>query len=207
MAKIFSLAVVCFSTMAFGQIKFAGKANVIFPTGSSSWKNISNTVVQAYDNSGKNATGFNVGISAKVDLPAAFFLMPEIYYTSFKNDFTEPDTNVALEAKYNRIDLPVLVGYKLLGDTFGVFLGPVASYNLSKNNTYNDFEENAGKEFTLGYQFGAQVQFQKLILNARYEGAFSEDQRKFVSKVAGSNTTVRYDNRPSFVSLGIGYQF
>lgn len=203
MAKIFSLAVVCFSSLAFAQIKFAGKANVLFPTNSPSWTDMSTAV----DFSGKNATGFNVGISAKIDLPTAFFLMPEVYYTTFKNEFTERTSNVTLEAKYNRIDVPVLVGYKLLGDTFGVFIGPVASYNLSTDNQYQDFQENAAKEFTVGYQFGAQIQLQKLIINGRYEGAFTEDQRTFVKNVAGSKTTVRYDNRPSLVSVGLGYQF
>lgn len=202
MAKIFSLAVVCFSSLAFAQIKFAGKANVLFPTNSPSWTDMSTAV-----DSGKNATGFNVGISAKIDLPTAFFLMPEVYYTTFKNEFTERTSNVTLEAKYNRIDVPVLVGYKLLGDTFGVFIGPVASYNLSTDNQYQDFQENAAKDFTVGYQFGAQIQLQKLIINGRYEGAFTEDQRTFVSNVAGSQNTVRYDNRPSLVSVGLGYQF
>jgi hypothetical protein len=39
----------------------------------------------------------------------------------------------------------------------GVFVGPVASYNLSKEDTFNDFKENARDNFTVGYQFGAQL--------------------------------------------------
>ncbi|WP_417428569.1 outer membrane beta-barrel protein [Halpernia sp.] len=207
MKKIFSIALVGLSSLAFAQISFAGKANAIFSTSSSSWKDISATATNAYDNSGKNYAGFNIGISAKISLPTAFFIMPELYYTTFKNSYTVPTTNVKLEAKYNRVDLPVLVGYNLLGETLGVFVGPVASYNLSKDNQYQDFKENASKEFTVGYQFGAQVQLSKLILNARYEGAFSEDQRKYVSNVAGSQTTIRYDNRPSLFIVGVGYKF
>lgn len=207
MKKIFSLAMLALSSLAFAQVKLAVKANAIFPTSSSSWKDVSNTAINAYDKQGKNLAGFNVGLSAKIDLPTSLFLMPEIYYTTFKNEFVEPTTNVKLEAKYNRVDVPVLLGYKILGDTFGVFLGPVASYNLSKDDQYKDFQENAKKEFTIGYQFGAQAQFSKLIVNARYEGAFSEDQRNYVNKAVGDDTEVRYDNRPSFVSFGLGYQF
>ena len=92
--------------------------------------------------------------------------MPEIYYTTFQKSFTDPASNVKLEAKYNRVDVPVLVGYNILGETLVVFAGPVASYNLSKYNQYQDFQENASNEFTVGYQFGAQVQLSKLILNA-----------------------------------------
>ncbi|SFI41596.1 outer membrane beta-barrel protein [Halpernia frigidisoli] len=207
MKQIFSLALIGISELACAQLTLSAKANALFPTNSSSWKDISNTASSAYDQSGKNIAGFNVGLSAKISLPTSLFLMPEIYYTTFKNSFTEPVTNVKLEAKYNRVDVPVLVGYNVLGETLGVFVGPVASYNLSKDDQFQDFKENAQKQFTVGYQFGAQVQISKLILNARYEGAFSQDQRKFISNVAGKQTTIRYDNRPNLVLIGLGYKF
>ena len=131
--------------------------------------------------------------------------MPEIYYTTFKTDFEVPNTNTNIEVKSNRVDLPVLLGYNVLGDNLGLFIGPVASYNLSKDNQFNDFKENATKEFTLGYQFGAQVQIQKLIINGRYEGAFTKDQRDFINN--NTNETIRYDSRPSLFMVGLGYQF
>ena len=207
MKQIFSIALISLASLASAQISFAVKANAIFQTSSASWKDISNTATTAYNNSGKNAAGYNVGLSAKISTPTSFFVMPELYYTTFKNEFTDPNSNVKLEAKYNRVDLPVLLGYNLLGETLGVFVGPVASYNLSKNNQYQDFTENASKEFTVGYQFGAQFQLSKLILSARYEGAFSQDQRKYVSQAVGYQTTIRYDNRPSFLLVGLGYKF
>lgn len=205
MNKVFSILLVAASVMGSAQIKLAGKANLLFKTDSPSWQNIKNSAVGAYNESGKNNVGFNVGLSAKVNLPAAFFLMPEIYYTTFKTDFDVPGTGTTIEAKSNRVDVPVLLGYKLLGDNLGVFIGPVASYNLSTDNQFDDFSENAKNEFTVGYQFGAQVQFQKIILNAKYEGAFSEDQRDFISNT--TNETIRYDARPSLFMVGVGYEF
>ena len=86
----------------------------------------------------------------------------------------------------------------------------LASYNLSKDNTFGDFKENGTKEFTVGYQFGAQATLSKFVVNARYEGAFSKDSRKFINAgagVEGSETEIRYDNRPSMFILGIGYNF
>lgn len=207
MKQIFSIALVGLAALASAQLSLAVKANALFPTSSGSWKDLKSSATNAYDQSGKNMTGFNVGLSAKISTPSSFFVMPELYYTTFKNEFNVPDSNVKLEAKYNRVDLPVLLGYNLLGENLGIFAGPVASYNLSKDNQYQDFQENAVKEFTVGYQFGAQFSFNKLILNARYEGAFSEDQRKFVSQVAGAQTTIRYDNRPSLLLVGLGYKF
>lgn len=205
MKQIFSIALLGLSMFASAQISLAAKANLIFPTGSPSWKNISNTASAAIDNTGKNNVGFNVGLSLKANLPMAFFLMPELYYTTFKNEFTDPVSNTTFNVKNNRIDLPVLVGHKVLGDMLGVFIGPVASYNLAKEDTFNDFKENARDNFTVGYQFGAQLEIKKLLINARYEGAFSKDQRNFVNRVSGEE--IRYDNRPNLFMVGVGYKF
>ncbi len=207
MNKFFSIVLIGASVLTSAQIKFAGKANLLFKTDSPSWKNIKGSAVDAYNESGKNNVGFNVGLSAKVNLPAAFFLMPEIYYTTFKTEFDIPGTNTTLEAKSNRVDVPVLLGYKILGDNLGIFVGPVASYNLSSENQFADFKENASKEFTVGYQFGAQVQLQKLIISAKYEGAFSDDERNFISNVNNNTEIIRYDSRPSLFMVGLGYEF
>jgi hypothetical protein len=205
MIKIFSALCIGLSVFATAQISVAAKANLLFPTSSSSWKNISNSALEAYDKDGKNNVGFNAGLSLKMNILSSLFIMPEIYYTTFKNEFTDPVTNTTFEAKSNRVDVPVLVGYKVLGDNLGVFIGPVASYNLAGDDQYNDFKENALKEFTVGFQFGAQLQIKDFIVNGRYEGAFSNDQRDFIN--SNTNQTIRYDNRPSLFILGAGYQF
>jgi opacity protein-like surface antigen len=205
MKKVFSIALIGISMFASAQISLAGKANLIFPTGSPTWKNISGTVNNAIENKGSNNVGFNVGLSLKVNLPTSFFLMPELYYTHFKNEFTDPVSNTSFDVKSNRVDLPVLLGHNVLGNTLGVFVGPVASYNLSKDNTFNDFKENVKNNFTVGYQFGAQLEIKKLIVNAKYEGAFSKDTRNFINKVSGEE--IRYDNRPNLFMVGLGYKF
>ena len=209
MKKILSVALIGLSVAASAQISLAGKANLIFPTGSPSWKNISNSATAAFENKGSNNVGFNAGLSVKVDLPLAFFVMPEIYYTTFKNEFTDPVSNTTFDVKSNRIDVPVLVGHKVLGNTLGVFIGPVASYNLAKEDTYNDFVENAKNQFTVGYQFGAQLEIKSLLINARYEGALTKDQRDFVRRVGGAQNTetIRYDNRANLFMVGVGYKF
>lgn len=203
--KILSIALLGATVFASAQVKLSGRANLLFKTDKPTWENISNTTTGAYNESGKNNAGFNFGLSAKVNLPLSLFLMPEIYYTTLKSEFTEPISNTTLEVKSNRVDVPVLLGYNVLGDTFGVFAGPVASYNLSTDNQFNDFKENAKNDFTVGYQFGAQVQLQKFIINGRYEGAFTDDERDFINN--NTNQTIRYDSRPSMLILGLGYQF
>ena len=205
MKKISSMALLGLSLMGFSQVKIGVKANVLLNTSSSKWSEIKRSVID-YTDSGSKSAGFNVGLSARVNLPSTpLFIMPEIYYTSFNNSFTERRTKTTLKAKTNRIDVPVLVGVNLVSDNLGVFVGPVASYNLAKENAWNDFKENAGNRFTVGYQVGAEARLSNFIINARYEGSFSKDQREFISN--NLSETVRYDNRPSFVVLGVGYEF
>lgn len=209
MKKVLSIAFIGISMATSAQISLAGKTNLIFPTGSPSWKNISNSATAAFENKGSNNIGFNLGFSVKIDLPLAFFVMPEVYYTTFKNEFTDPVSNTTFDVKNNRLDVPLLVGYKVIGNTLGVFLGPVMSYNLAKEDTYNDFVENSKNQFTVGYQFGAQVELKSLVLNAKYEGALTKDQRDFVRRVGGAQNTetIHYDNRASLFMVGVGYKF
>lgn len=211
MNKVFSIALLAFGISASAQVSIAPKANILIPTSEATWQNFKDATGNAISQKGENITGYNAGLSFKIDLPTALYVMPEIYYTNFKNEVTVTDTNnqqTTLEAKTNRIDIPVLLGYNLLGQTLSAYVGPVASFQLDKGDNFNNFVQDVkAKDFTLGYQFGLQSELKKLILTARYEGAFSEDQRSFVNTVAGSNQEIKYDNRPSFFMLGLGYKF
>lgn len=208
MRNVISTALLCVSSIAAAQISVAGKANILVPTSFSSWKDLKKTALETYQDKGKSSIGFNVGVSAKIDLPTSYYLMPELYFTHYSNEAKDKLSQTSLKATTNRLDLPVLVGYKVWGDLASVFAGPVASYQFPQNETFGNFKEQATKNFTVGYQFGAQVEVSKLVLNARYEGAFTKDQRKFVSSIAGQNNyEVKYDNRPNFLILGVGYKF
>lgn len=212
MKKILSIVLLSSAVIASAQISFAAKANVLIPTSSATWKNLKTGVANAIDQKGKNITGFNAGLSMKVNLPTAFYVMPEIYYSNFNNEVTVVNDLTAeqttIKAKTSRIDVPVLLGYNLLGNTLSAYVGPVASFNLAKDDNFDKFSQKVNaKEFTVGYQIGFQSEISKLILTARYEGAFSKDQRKFVNTVAGSSQEINYDNRSSIFLLGLGYKF
>lgn len=212
MKKIISIALLSLSVVATAQISLAAKANVLVPTSSASWKNFKTAATNAVEQKGKNITGFNIGLSMKIDLPTALYLMPEIYYTNFSNEVTVAnDINAAqttIKAKSSRVDIPVLVGVNVLGDLLSAYAGPVGSFNLAKSDNFGDFVQQVdAKEFTVGYQLGVQSEIKNIILSARYEGAFSKDQRKFINNVAGSDQEIDYDNRSSLFLLGVGYKF
>ncbi|MCL1677081.1 outer membrane beta-barrel protein [Elizabethkingia meningoseptica] len=204
--KLFIPLMLGVAAFAHAQVSLGVRANALFNTSSSRWSDISSTAKGAFSNP-KEVAGFNIGLSAKIKLPV-IFIMPEIYYTNFKSkaNYLDPvdGSSVELSAKSNRLDIPVMVGLDVIGP-LSVFTGPVFSTNLSNNDTFKNFKEDSSKNFSVGYQFGANVKISKLIVNARYEGSFSKDQRKFVNSVTGSE--VNYDNRPSFFMIGLGYQF
>lgn len=207
--NLMGMLLISASAMSFAQVTLGVKAHMLFQTDKPTWSSISNGAVNAYNDRGSNNVGYNVGLSAKIGGPVGLFVQPEIYYTTFKNDFTIPGTNNStatdVSVKSNRVDVPVLVGYNILGKTLGVFIGPVASFNLSSENQWQNFKENAAKNFTVGYQFGAQVTLSNFVLSGRYEGALSDAQRTFVNSV--TSQTVRYDNRQSLLLFGLGYNF
>lgn len=205
--KAISVVLVSASLVSFAQVTLGVKANMLYQSDKPTWTNIKNGATTVYNDNGKNSVGYNVGVSVKVDTPLGIFIQPELYYTTFSKELTDTTTNTTIKIKNNRADLPVLVGYNVIGKTLGIYAGPVASYNLSTDNQYNDFKENATKEFTLGYQFGAQVTVSKLVISARYEGAFSKDQREFISTNVSNNQTIRYDSRPSLLLFGLGLNF
>ena len=206
MKRLISTLAIFAGMMAYSQVTFGLRANALLDTSSASWENFKVAVNSAVETKGNNSTGFNVGLAAKVDFPVSgWFVMPEIYYTSFKKS-VQTSGDVEIEAKSNRIDVPVLLGHNFLLGKLAAFVGPVASYNLSGDKTYEDFKVNAKNEFTVGYQFGAQATLSKFVLNARYEGAFSKDSRNVID-IASGDTVIRYDNRPSMFIVGIGYNF
>lgn len=212
MRKIASIALVFSAAYFSAQISIAGKVNVLIPTTSASWKNLKTQTATAIEQKGKNITGFNAGLSVKVDLPKDLYVMPEVYYSTFKNEvgvtnFATGDQTV-IQARTSRIDVPVLLGYTILGDYLSAFAGPVGSFNLVKDENYNSFAQKVNsKEFTVGYQLGFQSEISKIIISAKYEGAFSKDERKYVNIAAGSAQEIQYDNRASLFLLGLGYKF
>ncbi|SDE65970.1 outer membrane beta-barrel protein [Riemerella columbipharyngis] len=204
MKKLALILAVGASSLMMAQVGFGFRTNAVLNASSSSWKALKSSVNESISEKGQNLSGFNVGLSAKVDLPVtSLFVMPEVYFTHFTNKTKVGD--VELKAQYNRFDVPVLLGYNIVGSTLTAFTGSVASYNITSDSKFSDFQEKKSKAFTMGYQFGVNVKLSNYVLNARYEGAFSKDQRKYIDEVA--NQEIQYDNRPSLFTVGLGYQF
>jgi opacity protein-like surface antigen len=213
MKKLLIAAACVAGFSASAQIKFGVRGNVLLNSSKFDYNNLSSSNIANTLETSKRA-GFNLGFSTKIDIPVlGWFVMPEIYFTNFSNKITEQNTNQSSSFNNSRIDIPVLFGKNILVDNFGLFAGPVASYqlttanslNINSNSSLKDLTEKASNKFTFGYQVGAHLILSNYVLNARYEGAFSQTQRNLINTVA--DTRANFDERQNLIILGLGYNF
>ena len=141
--------------------------------------------------------GYHVGFYGKFDMPK-IYIRPELIYTKTKSSYeVDGGTN---NYDVSKIDLPVLLGYKLIGPLH-LFAGPAFQYILS--NDLEDVElDNLKNDFTIGAHFGVGVTLGNIGLDVRYERGFSKNEAEFI----GDNITDisgRVDSRPSQIIFGL----
>lgn len=145
---------------------------------------------------GKEKAGYHLGAFAKFEI-LGFFLQPELMYTRLN---TEYDT---FDYKVNKIDAPILVGVNVLGP-LNIKAGPSFQYILNNELDNTDIKiSEADEKITLGYQLGAGIEIGKLGLDARYEGAFKENNA--YGEVA-TDYNFKIDSRPSQWILSVSYK-
>ncbi|SMG08445.1 Outer membrane protein beta-barrel domain-containing protein [Marivirga sericea] len=142
---------------------------------------VSNTTLSIKDNVGEYKSGdakfsYHGGIFARIKI-TGFYVQPEIYFNSVRGEYINPNPNLpvqdqTIEFNRNKIDLPILVGWKM--GPLRINAGPVASFNLDNeipNNTNSAVSEYKSSVFA--YQAGIGVDISKIIIDLRYEGNLS----------------------------------
>jgi len=120
-------------------------------------------------------SGFQVGAFARIG--KRLFLQPELYYTTQGGVFTSNTSNWEQNIKIGSMDVPVLIGFKLLkGDFINVRLmaGPMASFVVNKSiseaggitGPINTADLNS---VNWAIQAGAGMDVWKLTLDVRYQ--------------------------------------
>lgn len=151
--------------------------------------------------------GFHIGIQTRLKI-FSVFIQPELLFnTSGGKVLIESNTGIkdVRQVKYNKIDLPVLVGLKF--GPLRVNAGPVASVVLSSDSQLDDIIsglETTSKNATIGYQAGVGLDiFKILTLDARYEGGLS----KLGDKINIGQNSYAFDSRSSKYLLSVGLLF
>jgi hypothetical protein len=195
------------SSLAFSQIKFGIRGGI------NSSKMNSSTEVNTGDYKitcpNYSVIGYHVGLISQINL-FSFFIQPELLYSSIRNDLkvydlnsANPDEATSVKQTINRIDIPVMVGFKF--KILKLEAGPVASFILSNNSdlksiTEYDFQWNKA---TIGYQAGIGLDVGKIALDVKYEGNLS----KLGTGIDIGNTTTSFDTRLNQVIVSIGFFF
>jgi len=151
-----------------------------------------------------NKAGFNVGAFLRVKIPiVGLYVQAEPTYTKLNVELTDPTGGSGTSnLGTNRFDLPVLLGWKMLG-ILRVYGGPVASWNLGSDVDWDDVDIVTEDNMSIGGQFGVGVELGPIMLDARYEGGVSH-----ALKATGtSGGDIDFDNRGSQIILGIAYKF
>ena len=135
---------------------------------------------------GSGDTTFNLGVD-KLKFGTQFgayfrfgnkiFFQPEVIFNSSKTDYRIGETSVKdviKNEKYQFLDVPLLVGFKL--GPIRVQGGPVGHYFLNSTSELTDIKGYKArfKQMTWGYQTGLNIGFGRFSIDARYEGNFSK---------------------------------
>ncbi|MGE0076540.1 MAG: porin family protein [Bacteroidales bacterium] len=160
---------------------------------------------------GDSKMGFHAGFYGRIQL-LGLFIQPELLFTHSEGEVQLADVTASKiyteTQKFNKVDIPVIVGWKLGPARIG--LGPVASFMLSDSDGLKDklsdltqeTTDNKFKNATFGYQIGVGLDIlKKVTLDIRYEGNFS----KLGNGITLGDTNYKFDQRnPQFLfSAGI----
>lgn len=146
----------------------------------------------AFQNPDRNV-GYHLGVFGKFG--NAIYVRPELVYTSTKSGYDNGDL------KINKLDVPVLVGLKVIGPLH-VFAGPAFQYILNTKFdgvTIGDIEN----DFSVGLNMGIGVNLGKLGLDLRYERGFSENEVTFINTNLTNLSGDRVDTRPDQLILSL----
>ena len=146
---------------------------------------------------GKGKSGFNVGFYGKLDL-GPIYLRPELVYTKTTSEYVYNSENV--DYKISKLDMPVLVGIKLIGP-LNVFAGPAFQYYLDNDLKGLNFED-IENEFSVGLNIGASIELGRLGLDVRYERGLSENE----SNWSNAEETFTLDSRPEQIIFSLSYR-
>lgn len=193
MKKLILSAVIClFSTALFAQVSspvnFGVHAGLVSTKIDSEIPNVS-TIKDKADN------GMMLGAFLRINLNK-WYLQPELNYVTRKS---EVDYGLgSLEVKRKSLDVPMLLGYKLVklpAFKLRTFAGPVASFKIDdslKSTIEGQIDDPSFKGAVWNAKVGAGVDVWKLTLDVDYEFGLSDVSSEFLKKNKMFNVTLGF---------------
>ena len=152
--------------------------------------------------------GFQFGALLRLPLGEKLSLQPEVTFNSAKTNYSFTDgapepTQVAFEERYNDVNVPVLVSYKLA--FLRLNAGPVGHFFLSNTNDLRNQDglDRTFESFNLGYALGGSIDIGPLTLDVRYDGNFA----KYGKTWTYQGNDFRIDQAPKRWIGSVAYRF
>lgn len=152
--------------------------------------------------------GVNGGIVLQINL-GNFMIQPEVLFNSSQVDYTVSDVGNGIvdslfKEKFQNLDLPILLGYKL-GGFLRLHAGPVGHILINNTSELTDLQGYKEKfdNLTWGWQAGFGIDIGKLMIDMRYEGNFNKygDHFEFFGQ------EYQFDQAPARFLVSLGYFF
>jgi len=133
-------------------------------------------------------------------------VMPEVLFTQRKGLFQDINTKQELVNSLTYMDVPLLVGYKLV--IFRAYAGPNFQFLLDASQSGSgtkdpNFSKASFNDAVVGIQAGVGLNIWKICVDLRYDTNLSK-VGKVVNTVSG--TQVNYSTRASMYQLTVGYR-
>ncbi len=198
-----ALSIVPFFTHA--QVQFGVRAGLSTP----------NLDKETIDQNGLNLAildanyGFHLGLFSRFPLGEKLYLQPELLFNSNTVDFNVTDmseglVNTVLNEKYQNLDIPFMLGYKI--GPLRLEAGPVGHVFIASKSELDDelsTYDQRFNDFNLGYQTGVGLDIWRLLVDVRYEGSFSN----FGEHMQVGGEQIRFSQNPSRWVMTVGLAF
>ncbi len=152
--------------------------------------------------------GVHVGVFGRAKLSERLYLQPEVAFNSTSVDFQVTDfadglMNDVLTEKYQHLDIPLMLGYKL--GPLRLEAGPTGHVYLASKSELEDIGgyERRFNDFNLGYQAGFGLDIWKLLIDLRYEGNFN----RFGDHMSIGGQDIQFSQRPARWLMTVGFSF
>jgi hypothetical protein len=212
MKKLFAILLIAIiSVPAYSQLKFGLKAGVSTTSLSmATLKTVtSGTTTYTVDALTTAKYGFHGGVFMRLTV-FGIYVQPEFLFSTRSNEYTVKNVTAATPAQvvkqsFNKLDIPVMVGFKL--GPLRLNAGPAASLliNTPKELINSPDFKNMYSRMTIGYQAGVGLDILKtLTFDLRYEGSLKKYQNQIENALG---TKFNLDDRANAFLFSVGLMF
>ena len=154
------------------------------------------------ENKGKGESGFNIGVYGRLDL-GPIYIRPELVYSQSSSKYTiDSEVGTTESYKMSSVDLPVLVGIRIIGP-LNLLAGP--AFKFITSNKVNGFEyDKIENGVTVGLNIGVSANLGRFGFDVIYDRGINANEADFIGENTTNNFTL--DTRQSQIRVGVSYR-